>query len=116
MRAAPRFSILICSCPLHSYLYNRQYGKALPYFLRLRRPGVFDLVRDHNLFTSVQDQAVLLIEFDRDLQRGKSKEGSEEKAVDVDTRLPHASRHGAAIDLLVDHTHSIPVRFFTVLL
>jgi hypothetical protein len=97
----------------HSYLYNRQYGKALPYFLRLRRPGVFDLIRDHNLFTAIQDQAVLLIEFDRDLQRSRKRDSTaseSEPTINVDSRLPHASSHSAAIDLLVDHTHSIPVR------
>jgi hypothetical protein len=91
---------LLLECIGELYLVNRQPGKALPYFLRLRRPHVFDLIREHNLFTAVQDQALLLVEFDRE-RKGKV---NEEK--DVESAK---GRHGAAIQLLVDHTHSIPV-------
>lgn len=75
------------------YLVNRQPAKALPYFLRLRRSDVFDLIREHNLFTSIQDQVLLLIEFDRARSQGGLND----------------EKHGTAIQLLVDHTHSIPV-------
>lgn len=78
---------------------NRQPGKALPYFLRLRRPNVFDLIRENNLFTAVQDQALLLVEFDHELIEKRRKEGE-----DVH------SEQSRAIELLVDHIHSIPVR------
>lgn len=78
---------------------NRQPGKALPYFLRLRRPNVFDLIRENNLFTAVQDQALLLVEFDHELIEKRRKEGEDIR--------PEQSR---AIELLVDHIHSIPVR------
>jgi hypothetical protein len=78
------------------YTANRQPGKALPFFLRLRRPNVFDLISEHNLFTDVQDQALLLVEFDHELmEKGGEKD----------------PRRGTAIQLLVDHTYSIPVRF-----
>lgn len=91
----------------HSYILNRQPGKALPYFLKLRRPGVFNLIREHNLFTDVQDQALLLIEFDQDIQLQRSRQlssaGGKEKPSESEPQ------HGTAIDLLVDHTHSIPV-------
>jgi hypothetical protein len=83
---------LLMECLAELYIKNRQPGKALPYFLRLRKPGVFDLIREHNLFTVVQDQALLLVEFEEDIKQ--------------DTK---SSKHGPAIDLLVDHTHSIPV-------
>ena len=53
---------------------NRQPGKALPYLLRLRRPHVFDLIRENNLFTAIQDQALLLVEFDHELME-KAKKG-----------------------------------------
>jgi hypothetical protein len=82
------------------YIANRQPAKALPFFIRLRRPNVFELIREHNLFTAVQDQALLLVEFDHELM---SKQGSSE---------PH--ERGVAITLLVDHFHSIPVRCFIV--
>ena len=93
---------LLLECIGELYLVNRQPGKALPYFLQLRRPHVFDLIREHNLFTAVQDQALLLVEFDQE-RKGK---------MDEDEDIGSAKgKHGAAIQLLVDHTHSIPVRF-----
>nr|XP_019044083.1 vacuolar protein sorting 41 [Kwoniella bestiolae CBS 10118]OCF23013.1 vacuolar protein sorting 41 [Kwoniella bestiolae CBS 10118] len=87
--------LLECLAELH--LINRQPAKALPYFLRLRRPHVFDLIREHNLFTAVQDQALLLVQFDQ------------EREVDKAEVQGDKSKHGAAIELLVDHTHSIPI-------
>jgi len=90
---------ILLECIGELYLVNRQPGKALPYFLRLRRPHVFDLIREHNLFTAVQDQALLLVEFDEE-RKGK---------MDVEDIESAKGRHGAAIQLLVDHTHSIPV-------
>jgi hypothetical protein len=82
------------------YTANRQPAKALPFFIRLRRPNVFELIREHNLFTAVQDQALLLVEFDHDLR-------SKEVCADLNER-------GVAITLLVYHIHSIPVRHFHV--
>ena len=79
-------------------MLNRQPGKALPFFLRLRRPNVFDLIKEYNLFTAVQDQALLLVEFDQELMGKRQNEG---EAV--------GSGPGTAITLLVDHIHSIPV-------
>lgn len=79
------------------YIFNRQPGKALPFFLRLRRPNVFDLIRENNLFTAVQDQALLLVEFDQELVERRKAQGEDVQG------------GSAAISLLVDHTHSIPV-------
>src|ERR1700733_11030098 len=87
------------------YTANRQPGKALPFFLRLRRPNVFDLIRENNLFTDVRDQALLLVEFDQELfekqRKHKEANGIQFDAEDA-TKTP-------GITLLVDHTHSIPV-------
>lgn len=90
---------VLMECLAELYMANRQPGKALIYYLRLRRPNVFDLIREHNLFTSVQDQALLLVEFDQELITKRKAEGETMEEKD----------HGAAIKLLVDHTHSIPV-------
>lgn len=87
---------LLMECLAEIYIRNRQPGKALQYYLRLRRANVFDLIRENNLFTAVQDQALLLIEFEEDLKMRRAKEAT-------------SSKHGAAIDLLVDHTYSIPI-------
>ncbi|KAI0034356.1 vacuolar assembling protein VPS41 [Vararia minispora EC-137] len=85
---------ILMECLGELYTANRQPGKALPFFLRLRQPNVFDLIREHNLFTDVQDQALLLVEFDHELM---AKSGSKQPS------------RGTAIQLLVDHTYSIPI-------
>ncbi|KAI9569265.1 hypothetical protein HD554DRAFT_2092425 [Boletus coccyginus] len=90
-------ALMLMECLADLYTANRQYGKALPFFLRLRRSNVFDLIREHNLFTDVQDQALLLVEFDQELNEQRKQEGHES--------IPNQSE---AITLLVDHTHSIP--------
>lgn len=82
------------------YTANRQPGKALPYFLRLRRPNVFELIRENNLFTDVQAQVLLLVEFDHEHREKRKQEG-----------LPVPEGRGEAITLLVDNFHSISVSF-----
>jgi hypothetical protein len=100
------------------YILNHQPGKAVSYLLRLRKPEVFDLIKDNNLFTDVQDQALLMIEFSDELNRKNLErlqdEGSAEKdkADPMPTTRPDESsprEYSAAIDLLVQHTYSIPV-------
>lgn len=63
----PPQTTMLMECLADLYIKNRQPGKALPYFLRLRRPNVFQLIRENHLFTDVQDQALLLVEFDQEL-------------------------------------------------
>ncbi|KAL4076442.1 hypothetical protein V8B97DRAFT_1921758 [Scleroderma yunnanense] len=91
-------AILLMECLAELYTANRQPGKALQYFLRLRRPNVFELIRENNLFTDVQDQVLLLVEFDQELNEKRKEEAT-------DT----AETASEAISMLVDHTHSIPV-------
>ncbi|KZV75346.1 vacuolar protein sorting-associated protein 41 [Peniophora sp. CONT] len=88
---------ILMECLAELYTANRQPGKALPFFLRLRRANVFDLIREHNLFTDVQDQALLLVEFDAELREKRASAGEVVKG------------RGQAIELLVDHTYSIPI-------
>jgi hypothetical protein len=61
---------------------------------------VFDLIRENNLFTDVQDQILLLVEFDHELMEKRKHEGWEGNEVKSD-----------AINLLVNNIHSIPVSF-----
>ncbi|KLO05976.1 vacuolar assembling protein VPS41 [Schizopora paradoxa] len=88
---------ILMDCLVELFVANRQPGKALPYMLRLRRPNVFDLIRTNNLFTDVQDQALLLVEFDQEIVKKRQNAGE-----NVEGTSP-------AIALLVDHTYSIPV-------
>lgn len=91
-------AVILMECLAELYTANRQYGKALPFFLRLRRQNVFELIREHNLFTDVKDQVLLLIEFDQELLEKRKQEGTEAEASSSE-----------AIALLVDHIHSIPI-------
>ena len=81
---------------------------------------MFDLIREHNLFTDVQDQALLLVEFDQELEKKwreetealKPKDG-EDKGREVGKEWERKKvKPSPAIVLLVDHTFSIPVRSF----
>lgn len=110
---------VLMECLAELYTANRQPGKALPYFLRLRRPNVFDLIKENNLFTDVQDLVLLLVEFDHELmEKAKAKKDGErekEKANgDVKGRTKAADKGvmSEAIKLLVDNIHSIPVRCY----
>lgn len=78
------------------YVGRGQPARALPFYLRLRKSNVFDLIRERNLFDAVQEQALLLVEFDQ--ERIKS-----------DPKAVKEGNHGAAIQLLVDHVLAIPV-------
>ncbi len=73
----------------------------MTYFLRLRRPNVLDVIREHNLFTDVKDQVLLLVEFDHELMRKREEAGETIEDGKSD-----------AITLLVDNIHSIPVSSF----
>lgn len=101
------------------YMLNRQPGKALEYYLRLRKPHVFDLIREHNLFTVVRDQVLLLMEFDQELEKQKKQEEGP-KIQNIATPLSPTftldkgkgkeKERSKAVALLVDHTYAIPVR------
>ncbi|KAF8882653.1 vacuolar assembling protein VPS41 [Mucidula mucida] len=95
--SSPDTTILM-ECLAELYTANRQHGKALTYFLRLRRPNVLDVIREHNLFTDVKDQVLLLVEFDHELMRKREEAGETIEDGKSD-----------AITLLVDNIHSIPV-------
>mmetsp|Transcript_26359 Transcript_26359/g.79200 ORF Transcript_26359/g.79200 Transcript_26359/m.79200 type:complete len:896 (-) Transcript_26359:107-2794(-) len=46
------------------YTYDKQFDKALHIYLKLKRGDVFNLISKYNLFDSIQDKIVLLMEFD----------------------------------------------------
>ncbi|KDQ15510.1 hypothetical protein BOTBODRAFT_31824 [Botryobasidium botryosum FD-172 SS1] len=100
-------SPILMECLAELYIMSRQPGKALPFFLRLRRPHVFDLIREHNLFTAVRDQALLLVEFDQELEKKRREKDGE--TLTADGAKAKGGEKSAAITLLVDHTHSIPI-------
>ncbi|XP_038045222.1 LOW QUALITY PROTEIN: vacuolar protein sorting-associated protein 41 homolog [Patiria miniata] len=46
------------------YSYDQRYDKALAIYLKLGHKDVFPLIHRHNLFDSIQDKIVMLMEFD----------------------------------------------------
>ncbi|XP_067021435.1 vacuolar protein sorting-associated protein 41 homolog isoform X2 [Acropora muricata] len=49
-------------------LYTRlkRYDKALAIYLKLRHSDVFNLIYEHNLFNSIQDKIIMLMEFNKE--------------------------------------------------
>ncbi|CUA69567.1 Vacuolar protein sorting-associated protein 41 homolog [Solanum lycopersicum] [Rhizoctonia solani] len=95
---------ILMECLSELFIANHQPGKALPYLLRLRRPNVFDLIREHNLFTALRDDALLLVEFDQELEEKRRAQGDGEGIDFTKPAVPHT-----AIQLLVENTHAIPI-------
>ena len=46
------------------YTYDKNYGNTLEIYLTLRHKYVFQLIHKHNLFSSIKDKIVLLMDFD----------------------------------------------------
>ncbi|XP_069469381.1 vacuolar protein sorting-associated protein 41 homolog isoform X2 [Ambystoma mexicanum] len=46
------------------YTYDQRYDKALEIYLTLRHKDVFELIHKHNLFKSIRDKIILLMDFD----------------------------------------------------
>lgn len=44
--------------------YDQRYDKALEIYLKLRHKDVYQLIHKHNLFASIEDKIVLLMDFD----------------------------------------------------
>ncbi|KAL9936540.1 hypothetical protein V8E36_004608 [Tilletia maclaganii] len=104
-------STILMECLAEIYMANHLPGKALPYYLRLRRPTLFDLIREHNLFMGIRDQVLQLLEFEEDLRaRGGAAGIASEASLKRSSILTKPAKHGTAIDLLVEHTHSIPAQ------
>uniref|UniRef100_A0A8C8GF91 Vacuolar protein sorting-associated protein 41 homolog n=1 Tax=Oncorhynchus tshawytscha TaxID=74940 RepID=A0A8C8GF91_ONCTS len=48
------------------YTYDQRYDRALEIYLRLRHKDVYQLIHKHNLFSSIEDKIVLLMDFDKE--------------------------------------------------
>ncbi|XP_069586361.1 vacuolar protein sorting-associated protein 41 homolog isoform X2 [Ranitomeya imitator] len=57
-------TLLKALAELHTY--DQCYSQALEIYLTLRHKEVFDLIHKHNLFSSIKDKIVLLMDFDTD--------------------------------------------------
>ncbi|CAG8660098.1 10427_t:CDS:10, partial [Acaulospora colombiana] len=106
----------LMECLAELYAYNQEPDKALEYNLRLRRPNVFDLIREYNLFSAVQDKVVLLMDFDQHLMSEAEKEKEEkDKGQDLtksnDARISRIRKatEMPAVQLLIENTDSVPI-------
>lgn len=70
---------------------------------------MFELIREHDLFSAVRDKAILLMEFDQYLYEKNTKE-LEEAGQPPSTLKPEDElTKGPAVQLMVQHTDEIPV-------
>ncbi|GES86213.1 vacuolar assembling protein VPS41 [Rhizophagus clarus] len=106
----------LMECLAELYAYSGQPDKALEYSLRLRRPNVFELIREHSLFSAIEDKVLLLMEFDQHLfKEVKKAEEAEIAKLSQDPSKPQIriKRKKAtdmqAVQLLVDNTEHISV-------
>lgn len=58
------FHFYHCFC---RYTYDQRYDRALEIYLRLRHKDVYQLIHKHNLFPSIEDKIVLLMDFDKEV-------------------------------------------------
>lgn len=70
---------------------------------------MFDFIKEHNLFASVQNQVLLLVDFDQEQDRPAPIEADATRELTYGDEAVATTRHGNAIALLIDHTYSIPV-------
>lgn len=96
---SPRDPLLLESIA-ELYQLNRQPEKALEYFLELRNPLIFRLIQEFNLYSSIRDRVVSLMEFDL------SQYSSPALYQQEDVRI---TSEGRAVGLLIRNTDSIPV-------
>lgn len=64
IKASPDADVLMDALAL-LYTYDRQYDQTLHIYLRLRRRDVFELIQKHDLFDSIQDKVLLLLQVDQ---------------------------------------------------
>lgn len=56
----------MCVC---RYTYDQRYDRALEIYLKLRHKDVYQLIHKHNLFSSIKDKIVLLMDFDKEVKK-----------------------------------------------
>ncbi|KAG0031903.1 Vacuolar protein sorting-associated protein 41 [Podila clonocystis] len=111
-------NVLLMESLAELYTRDDRADRALEYFLRLRRRNVFDLIRDHNLYSTVKDKAVLLMEFDQYLYDQKIKEREDamkgkhatEPPGEYETTAEEELTQGPAVQMMIEHTEEIPIK------
>lgn len=70
---------------------------------------MFELIREHDLFSAVRDKAILLMEFDQYLYEKNTKECKEAGEAPSTLTPEDELTKGPAVQLMVQHTEEIPV-------
>jgi len=70
---------------------------------------VFELIREHDLFSAVRDKAILIMEFDQYLYEKNTKEPEEAGQAPSTLKPEDELTKGLAVQLMVQHTEEIPV-------
>lgn len=70
---------------------------------------MFELIREHDLFSAVRDKAILLMEFDQYLYEKNTKERMEAGQPPSTLKPEDELTKGPAVQLMVQHTDEIPV-------
>ncbi|KAF3703710.1 Vacuolar protein sorting-associated protein 41 -like protein S53 [Channa argus] len=65
LKKDPANSVLLTTLA-ELYTYDQRYDRALEIYLRLRHKDVYQLIHKHNLFSSIEDKIVLLMDFDKE--------------------------------------------------
>ncbi|CAI9735685.1 sorting-associated 41 homolog isoform X1 [Octopus vulgaris] len=59
-----RNNLTLLECLGELYIFQKRYDKALTIYLQMKHKDVFNLINKHNLFDSITDRIVQLMEFD----------------------------------------------------
>ncbi|ORY83894.1 hypothetical protein BCR37DRAFT_378907 [Protomyces lactucae-debilis] len=90
-----RGNTILTECMAELYLKTDRPREALPYFLALGKSESFDIIRQYHLFDAIQEDVLQLVTIDA-------------PAADSDVKAGKLA-NSQAIDMLVQHTHSIPM-------
>nr|XP_019538216.2 vacuolar protein sorting-associated protein 41 homolog [Aedes albopictus] len=84
------------------YSHEKEYDKALTMYLKLQHKDVFELIRNHNLYSVIKDTIVQLIELDSDkaiaMLLEKNKIPAEDVAKELESREDYLYRYLDAYD------------------
>ena len=58
-------SVFLILFPSLRYIHDQKYDKALGIYLQLKHKKAFDLIHRHNLFDSISDKIVLLMNYEK---------------------------------------------------
>uniref|UniRef100_A0A8C3XXM7 Vacuolar protein sorting-associated protein 41 homolog n=1 Tax=Catharus ustulatus TaxID=91951 RepID=A0A8C3XXM7_CATUS len=86
------------------YTYDQRYGRALEIYLTLRHKDVFQLIHKHNLFSSIRDKIVLLMDFDSEALEICQQRNFVEETVYLLSRMGNSR---SALKMIMEELHDV---------